>query len=439
MSFDQEKVSIVPPELRAIIAQVIAKASGPEVPIVITGWEESQQVFRHRDLRQGLYDEGKALMEHVIVNLHGPAHTARRRLENRLFRRDTFLEWERVAIPAIIETMLTPHLDQGHVDLIPFARRAMMRLAVDVAGVDLANGSDDEFETLYELMGRLAQASNVASASAPPDQVIASGNDALARFEEQFYRSSLTRRVELIRRFDAGELTDTEIPRDVLTTLLLNNDRLELPSEVVLREVAYYPWVGSHSTSNAFVHAMHHIFESMRTDVALDERSMGDQSLRARLLAEPYLLQSYVHESLRLHPASPITKRRATTDIELASGRHIDAGRIVIVDLIAANRDPRIFGDDANEFRPDRTLAGDVTAWGLTFGTGFHACLGQELAGGLAPDPESTVDSHLFGAIAVLARRLLAQGARPDPTEGPQRDPNSIRPNWGSYPVVFER
>ena len=29
----------------------------------------------------------------------------------------------------------------------------------------------------------------------------------------------------------------------------------------MLREVAYFPWVGSHSTSGQLVHAMHHLFE----------------------------------------------------------------------------------------------------------------------------------------------------------------------------------
>lgn len=424
---DLADVSIVPAELRAIVADVIDKATHGEPAIVVTGWNEGQQVFRHRDLRQGLYDEGRALMEHVIVNLHGQPHTARRRLENRLFRRDTFTRWERDTIPAIIDDLLAPHLGEGAMDLVPFARKAMMRLAVDVAGVDLATGSDAEFDTLYSLMGRLAQASNVASASAPPDEVIERGNVALSEFDATFFRRSRERREELLRRFHADEITDDDLPRDVLTTLLGNQDRLDLSPDVIIREVAYYPWVGSHSTSNAFAHAMHHVFESIA----------ADGSLRERLIDDPFLLQRYVHESLRLHPASPITKRRATVAVQLPSGREIPADHIVIVDLVAANRDPRVFGEDANDFRPDRVLPADATPWGLTFGTGFHACLGQELAGGLGQDADSTPGTHLFGAICVLARTLLLHGARVDATNPARRDPASLRPNWGSYPVVF--
>ena len=62
----------------------------------LSTWNEARDALRHRDLRQGLYDESTALMNGVIVNLHGADHLARRRLENRLFRRDTFLQWEHV-------------------------------------------------------------------------------------------------------------------------------------------------------------------------------------------------------------------------------------------------------------------------------------------------------------------------------------------------------
>ena len=52
--------------------------------------------------------------------------------------------------------------------------------------------------------------------------------------------------------------------------------------------------------------------------------------------------------------------------------------------MIPANRDPAVFGPDAERFDPHREIPDDVPRWGLTFGTGFHACLGMELAGGAA-------------------------------------------------------
>ena len=157
------------------------------------------------------------------------------------------------------------------------------------------------------------------------------------------------------------------------------------------------------------------------------------------LRGEPSRLQRFVHEALRLHPASPETHRRALDDVELSSGARIPAGRLAIIDMVTANRDRSVFGLEADAFDPDRVVPDDVAPWGLSFGHGFHACLGQELAGGLAPEPEDDGAQPILGAITVMARSLLDHGARPDPDRDPALDPTSTRGNWGAYPVVLGR
>ena len=58
--------------------------------ITISTYHEAKEAYRQKDLRQALYDAGEVIMADVLVNLHGTEHRDRRRLENRLFRRDTF-------------------------------------------------------------------------------------------------------------------------------------------------------------------------------------------------------------------------------------------------------------------------------------------------------------------------------------------------------------
>ena len=395
-------------------------------PIRITTYREAREALRHRDLRQALYEEGAALMGDVIVNLHGQAHTDRRRLENRLFRRDTFLAWERDVIPPTVDSVLGPCLAAGHGDLIVIARRAMLSLAASIAGVDLPDADDTAFEVLYDQMGRLAKASTVVHAVGDKAAIIADGNAALKEFEERFLRPAIERRTPLV---EAAELSgDTmDLPRDVLTTLLLNHDRLALPYDVIRREVAYFPWVGSHSTSNATVHAAHRLFEYGRDRPGLLDALADDR-------AE---LQRFVHEALRLHPASLETHRRALVDFTSATGRRIPAGASVIVEMIPANRDPAVFGPDAERFDPQREIPDDVPRWGLTFGTGFHACLGMELAGGLPSGDGLRPEEHLFGAIVLMLERVLRVGARPDPADPAVPDPASKRPNFARYPLRF--
>ena len=221
-------------------------------PMWVRTWAGARDVFRSRDLRQGLYDEAGTLMQGVIVNLHGDEHRARRRLENRLFRRDTFRWYETDVIPAVVHEISEPALAEGSGDLLPMARRTMMKLACVIAGLDVG---DDEFEDVFVLMHRLARASTAIHATGDRASLRADGLAALAEVEERFIRPSLARRAALLR-----EASEDELPRDVLTTLLRNQDALDLPADVAVREVAYFPWVGSHSTSNAFVHAMHHLF-----------------------------------------------------------------------------------------------------------------------------------------------------------------------------------
>lgn len=394
--------------------------------ITLTTYDEARDAFRNRDLRQALYDAGVHLMDGVIVNLHGDEHIARRRLENRLFRRDTFAWYECDRIPTIIDGVLRGPMTLGRGDLLPLARRTMMTLSLDVAGVDLVEGTDAEFDRLYALMDRLARASTVAHAVGDKAEIINDGDAALAEFDRDFFRASMARRKELVDSADRNEIDADALPRDVLTTLLANQDRLVLPSDTVLREIAYFPWVGSHSTSAQFVHSMHHMF------TWIDEHP-GD---RDQLEHDDELRQRFVHESLRLHPASPVALRAATTGVELKSGRAIPSGGRVTISVEQANRDPGAFGDRADEFDPNRQLAEGVPPWGLSFGHGTHACLGQELAGGLEPD--DALDHHLLGSVAVMAGAMLRAGARPDPIDPPSLDPRTTRVMWGRYPVEFD-
>lgn len=398
----------------------------------LTTYGDARDAFRSRALRQALYDDGHRLMTGVIVNLHGDEHLARRRLENRLFRRDTFAWYERERIPRIIDTVLAEPIAERLGDLLPLARRTMMTLSIDVAGVDhpldrAGTGQLDQavFEEFYALMDRLARASTVAHAVGDKQAIMEDGDEALTRFDEDFFRPSLARRLELVKRFERGDIAEDELPRDVLTTLLRNQDRLDLPPEYVLREVAYYPWVGSHSTSAQLVHAMHHMFEWI--DAHPDSRD--------DLVADDALRQRFVHESMRLHPASPVAMRIALDDITLRSGTTIAADQRVAISVERANRDPEMFGCSPDEFDPYRQLADEVTPWGLSFGHGTHACLGQELAGGLEAD--DGVERHLLGAVTIMAGRMLAAGARPDPDDPPALDPNTTRVMWGRYPVRF--
>ena len=100
----------------------------PDV-VTITTYEEAKDAYRQKDLRQALYDAGEVVMADVLVNLHAGEHRDRRRLENRLFRRDTFEMYERQLFPPIIAATLAPDIALGHAELVDLGHRMMMNLA----------------------------------------------------------------------------------------------------------------------------------------------------------------------------------------------------------------------------------------------------------------------------------------------------------------------
>ena len=94
---------------------------------------------------------------------------------------------------------------------------------------------------------------------------------------------------------------------------------------------------------------------------------------RARLTAQPELIDSAVDEFLRFESSNQLGNRRALQATEIG-GIAIPAGTLITLGIGAANRDPGKFDDpDQLDIRrnPNRHLA---------FGSGPHLCLGHSLA-----------------------------------------------------------
>jgi cytochrome P450 len=103
-------------------------------------------------------------------------------------------------------------------------------------------------------------------------------------------------------------------------------------------------------------------------------RLMRNREHWERLCREPQLIPNAVEELLRSDPPIIAHRRRATRESELG-GVAIPAGAMVILLFGAGNHDPAQFGDPENiDF--DRANAKDH----LTFGVGWHYCLGAPLA-----------------------------------------------------------
>jgi cytochrome P450 len=387
-----------------------------------------QDALRNTDLEQSMYTAGAIIMDDVLLTLHGPEHHRRRTASFKVFGRGYFRYYERDVFPATLSRTLEPFLAQGGADLIDCGYRVTLNLTADFAGIDRPEQSPAETAALLHCVKRFSEAATLFHSKRDHAEVIAAAGAALEEFDARFLAPSKARRETALARFAAGEIPEDELPRDVLTVLLRSYAELELSPEILRREIAFYMQAGAHSTANSTVHAMHHILDWC-------EAHPGS---RAQLLEDRLLLQRFVHESLRLHPASPVARRRAGCPTQIGTQTAVDAGDDVIADIHAANRESAVFGPDAGEFNPYRSVPAGVWPFGLTFGFGMHACMGRDLDGGVVPRADTRADDHQYGIVMLFVESLLRHGARRDPANPPLPDTSTQRPNWGRYPVLLD-
>ncbi|VVB01931.1 unnamed protein product [Arabis nemorensis] len=100
-------------------------------------------------------------------------------------------------------------------------------------------------------------------------------------------------------------------------------------------------------------------------------------------------LKAVIKEVLRLHPSLPMLIPRLLSEDVKLKGYHIAAGTEVIINAWAIQRDPAIWGPEAEEFKPERHLDSSLDYRGkdlnyIPFGSGRRICPGIGFALGLA-------------------------------------------------------
>ncbi|WP_326837544.1 cytochrome P450 [Amycolatopsis rhabdoformis] len=116
---------------------------------------------------------------------------------------------------------------------------------------------------------------------------------------------------------------------------------------------------GHHSTSSGVAGLLRHV--------------LVEPGLREEIEDNERIVPRVVEESLRLTTPLQLFARTTTCPVDVG-GEPVPAGRRVMLNLAAANRDPREF-EDPEQFVPQRKRNRHVA-----FGAGAHVCQGQHLA-----------------------------------------------------------
>ncbi|KAI0768611.1 cytochrome P450 [Trametes elegans] len=188
---------------------------------------------------------------------------------------------------------------------------------------------------------------------------------------------------------DADKLTDEELIGQVSTMILAGMDTTANSLARVLQLLAEYPDVQTHLRAE--------IVEAVETG------GDGDKLDFDRLMELPYL-DAVCRETLRLYPGVasvfrdtvqdtvlPLSEPIRGCDGTLVSAVPIPKNTRVVGDIRSCNRDPALWGPDADKWRPERWLDGvpktvenahvpGVYSHLMTFIGGSRACIGFKFA-----------------------------------------------------------
>ena len=111
----------------------------------------------------------------------------------------------------------------------------------------------------------------------------------------------------------------------------------------------------------------------------------GDGPVKFEHLNKLEYIDAALKETLRLKSTAPAFTVSAKADTELLDGKYeVEKGDPIVVVLDALHRDPLVWGNDAEEFKPRRMLNGGFNglpadAW-KPFGNGMRGCIGRPFA-----------------------------------------------------------
>ncbi|MFI7587358.1 cytochrome P450 [Spongisporangium articulatum] len=168
---------------------------------------------------------------------------------------------------------------------------------------------------------------------------------------------------------------------------------------------------GHETTSGALSFALYHLSrhpEALARAQAETDAVLGpdpDAEPTFEQVAKFRYLRRVLDESLRLWPTVPAFPRTPREELTLPTGHRMRPGDWALVLTAMAHRDPAVWGEDADEFDPDRFLPershGRLPHSYKPFGTGERACIGRQFA--------------LHEAVLVLSRVLHRYDIAGDP------------------------
>jgi len=216
-----------------------------------------------------------------------------------------------------------------------------------------------------------------------------------------------------LKQGDESVATQDETKKDIMSVLLKANmmakEEDRLPDDQLLGQINTFILAGQNTTSTAISRVLHlltlhpEVQTRLREEVTAARQEHGDLDYDT-LMNLPYL-DAVCRETLRRYPPVPSVLRTTRKDIVMplmwpirsADGKSelkeipLKKNTGIIVSILNANTDKRIWGEDAEEWKPERWLKAlpqnvsetrlpGVYSSIMTFFGGGRACIGFKFA-----------------------------------------------------------
>lgn len=168
-----------------------------------------------------------------------------------------------------------------------------------------------------------------------------------------------------------------------LLDLMLHSDTGPMDSTLIADQVITFLVAGHETTGNVLAFAAHYIAQDREISRRIREEVSAvceGGSIAHGDVSKLRYTRAVVSEALRLWPTAPGFFRAARVDTTLG-GYAIEKGEWVFTLLLGVHRDRGVWGENADEFDPERFMgrAPDANQY-KPFGTGPRACIGRAFA-----------------------------------------------------------
>ncbi|KAJ7128256.1 fatty acid hydroxylase [Mycena filopes] len=179
--------------------------------------------------------------------------------------------------------------------------------------------------------------------------------------------------------------------KDLLNTMLYSSDPQtgkKMSADSISRNLITFLIAGHETSSGMLTFAIYHLLrtpEAMRKVRAEVDAVLGDRPAQVDDLGKLPYLTAVMRETLRLTPTAGKRGVTPIKDTTIGGGKYfVKAGETILIHVWNMHRDPRVWGEDAEVFRPERHLDGKFealppNAW-QPFGFGMRGCIGRAFA-----------------------------------------------------------